>query len=67
MTRQVVLWVWAAVAAAMVGSELAARIRGARPRVANIVDVLAVLSSKTWRLVPVFVAWMWLGWHLFAR
>jgi hypothetical protein len=65
MTRQVVLWLWALSAALLVGCEVvsvvsARRFAGAR-------KVLDLLSATTGRLLVVFLGWMWLGWHFFAR
>lgn len=69
MTRHIVLALWAVVAVGLLACELAGRvgltIRGRRA--ATLADLLHALGSRTWSLVAFFVAWMWLGWHLFAR
>ncbi len=70
MTRDVVFGLWAAAAAGLVCCELSARWtrpghRG--PVVATAAELLSRASASTWRLVGLFVVWMWLGWHLFAR
>ena len=69
MTREIVLWVWAVVAAGLVSCEVPARlgltVRGRRA--ATFGDALEALTGRTWSLVAAFVGWMWLGWHLFAR
>lgn len=65
MTRDLWLAAWAAVAALGVTAEVASLVtHGRRP------GALQSLRALTWgnvRLVVVFLAWMWLGWHLFAR
>lgn len=65
MTRQGVLWVWAAVAVAFVACEALSLVT--RRRTASIATVLDLLSAAPLGMVVLFVGWMWLGWHLFAR
>lgn len=70
MTREVVLGIWAAVGVGLLASELAARFLrpgSGPPGLATAADVLDRLSGTTARLLAVFVGWMWLGWHFFAR
>ena len=69
MTRHAVLAVWAVLGAGAVSCEVAARLHvtvGGR-RLAALSEVLDRLTARTPSLVVVFVGWMWLGWHLFAR
>ncbi|HAM00830.1 MAG TPA: hypothetical protein DCQ30_01160 [Acidimicrobiaceae bacterium] len=64
MTRALVLAVWATVAAGPVVCEvLALRGRG----VAGLRTALGALSATGARRVLLFVGWMWVGWHFFAR
>ncbi|HMK62442.1 MAG TPA: DUF6186 family protein [Acidimicrobiales bacterium] len=65
MTRQVVLWIWAVLAAGLVCCEIAALVT--RGRVAGLGQLFAAVSARRWSLLASFVAWMWLGWHFFAR
>ena len=65
MTRQVALWLWAAVALLLAGCEALSLVSGRR--LAGFRKVLDLFSASTLRLVVVFLGWMWLGWHFFAR
>ena len=65
MTRQVVLWIWALVAAGLVCCEVAAL--ATRGAVAGIGQLLTAMSARRSSHVVGFVVWMWLGWHFFAR
>jgi hypothetical protein len=65
VTREAVLWVWAVVVAGLVLCEPLSL--ATRRRTASIGTLLAVLGASRLRLVAVFVGWMWVGWHLFAR
>lgn len=69
MTRHAVLAVWAVIGAGVVACEVAAHlpVTLGRRRLASLSDVLDRLTCRTWSLVVLFVGWMWLGWHLFAR
>lgn len=64
-THFVVLLGWAIVAALVVGCELLSALTGRR--FAGLAELLERLTARTGWLVAVFVGWMWLGWHLFAR
>jgi len=65
MTRGAVLAVWAVAVAALVLCEpLSLLTRG---RTASLGGLLEQLVASRPALVAGFVAWMWLGWHLFAR
>jgi hypothetical protein len=57
--------IWAALAAAVVGLAVLSRVRPDTVAGARSVARSAV-ARPAWRLA-VFVGWMWLGWHLFAR
>jgi hypothetical protein len=65
VTREVLLGLWALAAALLAGCEVLARV--SRGRTAGFDDVLGWLSATTWRLWAVYIGWMWLGWHFFAR
>jgi hypothetical protein len=65
VTRQVVLGVWALLAAGLVGCEVLAVV--SRGRVAGARGALGLLVAAPWRMAACFVGWMWLGWHFFAR
>ena len=70
MNRGITLAGFVVLAAALVALELAARRARRKHRVRRTLTfgefVVAVvrLSHVRW---PVLVAWLWLGWHLFAR
>jgi len=65
IARHGTLVVWAILGALVVGSELGAALsRGRFPRLGTLVKRITV--SPIGRGVFV-VAWMWLGWHAFAR
>jgi len=63
MTRLVTLAGYAVIAATAIGVEIAAR----RRRGATFGDALAVVLRPWPARVVVVAAWLWLGWHLFAR
>ena len=63
MTRLVTLAGYAVIVAAALGVEIAARRRGG----ATLGDALAVALRPWPARVIVVAAWLWLGWHLFAR
>ncbi|HZU80934.1 MAG TPA: DUF6186 family protein [Acidimicrobiales bacterium] len=65
MTRLVVLCLWGAAVVALLLAELAS-VRSGR-RVAGVGELLTRLTASRFRLAVVFVGWMWLGWHFFAR
>ena len=64
MTRQVVLALWAATAAAVAGY---VALSAVRPDVAGVATLLTRLVARRWRMAGAVLVWMWLGWHFFAR
>jgi len=63
--RHATLWVWALLAAALVGCQIVAVVsRGRFPGLGTLITRVTV--SRVGRGVVVLV-WMWLGWHAFAR
>ena len=64
MTRAVVLATWAVLAAGLVACEVLALLGRA---VAGSSAVLGAMSAAPVRRVLLFVGWMWVGWHFFAR
>lgn len=64
MSRDLALALWAMLALALVGAEAAGRVSS---RYASFRQ----LAQRVVRTPPVtalvFLGWMWLGWHLFAR
>lgn len=65
MTRQLAMWLWALLAALLVGCE--ALSVATRRRFAGVRKVLDLASASDAGLVVVLLGWMWLGWHFFAR
>jgi len=65
MTRVVCLAVWAAIGASLVGCELFAVLT--RGRTAGAGRVLKTMTNGRIQTLLLFVGWMWLGWHFFAR
>ena len=64
-TRQVTLVVWGALGAAVVALQVVAvRSAGTLPGLGALID--RVTSRRAGQIVAV-LAWMWLGWHAFAR
>jgi hypothetical protein len=64
-SRQATLLVWAMLGAAVVACQIvAARSNGRLPGVGDVVGRL--IGSRVVRSCFV-LAWMWLGWHAFAR
>jgi len=64
MTRAVVLATWAMLAAGLVACEVLSLLgRG----VASVGTVVGAASANPVRRVLLFVGWMWVGWHFFAR
>jgi hypothetical protein len=62
--------VWAALAAAAVGCEVAGWLAHAgrmKSRLAPLEHVLTAVRSKGPGRAVLVVSWAWLGWHLFAR
>lgn len=56
--------VWSLLAASVVVAEVAAR---RRCRLVSLGAVIASLTRSSWWRWGLLLAWMWLGWHLFAR
>lgn len=65
MSRQVLLAGWVVVALAFAGCEMLALL--GRGRVRGLLGLMGFLTRRDRVLVAVFVGWMWLGWHFFAR
>lgn len=65
MSRQVLLGCWAAIALGFVACELAAVL--GRGRIGGLLGFMGRLTRRDPALVAVFVGWMWMGWHFFAR
>ncbi len=65
MSRTFVLAAWAAIACLIIGCQAAALLSGGRYGGARA--FFDRLTRTNLRLLAVFVGWMWLGWHLFAR
>lgn len=63
MTRSATLAGYAVILLALVANELAAR-RDHRPTLGLVVASLTRWPPTLWLLRA---AWLWLGWHLFAR
>lgn len=64
-SRQATLVVWAVLAGSMLGLQAAALVsKGARPGLGSCVR--RVTSTRAGRVV-LFLGWVWLGWHSFAR
>lgn len=65
MIRTLCFVIWAFAAFLLLMDELLSiSSRGAVPGIAR---VLEIASSKPYRVIVLFIGWMWLGWHLFAR
>jgi hypothetical protein len=56
--------VWAVLGASFVAAEVVGR---RRHRTAAIGEVVTALAVRTPLRVGLVLAWMWLGWHAFAR
>jgi Family of unknown function (DUF6186) len=65
MTRPLFLALWALGALLLVGAELAARV--SHGRWARLSELLDRMTDRTVSFVALFVGWMFVGWHLFAR
>lgn len=66
MTRDLLYAWWALVAAGFVVCEVLSYVT--RGRYAGMRGMMArLVGSGTARFVVLFVGWMWVGWHLFAR
>ena len=56
--------VWGALAAALVGLEVAARLGARVPRIG---EVFSALVARRALRAALLAGWVWLGWHFFAR
>ena len=63
--RAVTLLVWGCLAAVLVGCAVAASVSKGRLPPAG--TLLRLVTGGTVRRWLVILAWMWLGWHAFAR
>jgi hypothetical protein len=63
--RHATLAVWAALAAALVACEVLARVSGGRFSLAA--ELARRATAPVLGRTVVILAWMWLGWHAFAR
>ncbi|MGD0379878.1 MAG: DUF6186 family protein [Acidimicrobiales bacterium] len=64
--RHVTLFVWALLGAAAVVCQLAALISRGR-RLPGVGSVVRMVTTRRWGRWVLVLAWMWLGWHAFAR
>lgn len=65
MTRTVLLAAWAFVALLFVTAEALSMV--SRRRYVGFASLLDGATRTTLRVLLVFVGWMWIGWHFFAR
>jgi Family of unknown function (DUF6186) len=65
VTRALVLAAWVLVVLFLAGAELLP-LTGHR-RYTGIGGLLRRVTNGRLRLLVLFVAWMWVGWHFFAR
>lgn len=65
MSRDVLLAAWAALALAGVTIEAVSLATGRR--VVGAAETLRALTRGNAAFLVLFLAWMWLGWHVFAR
>ncbi len=67
MTRTLILAIWVVLAVAFVACELLAILT--HHRYAGIRGLLAEIARNggTVRFVALYIGWMWVGWHFFAR
>lgn len=65
MTRAIDLGIWAFVALLLVGCQVVAVL--SRYRFGGFSRLMDKLTRTTPRMLVIFVGWMWLGWHFFAR
>ena len=63
--RHATLVVWGTLGVVVVGLELVAL--ASRGRVPDLGHVVRRMTGPRWGQWSVVVAWMWLGWHAFAR
>ncbi|HXW35165.1 MAG TPA: DUF6186 family protein [Acidimicrobiales bacterium] len=65
MTRTAFLVAWAIAALLLVGLEI--RSLTTRGRYPGFGQLLRAATRRNIGMVVILVAWMWLGWHTFAR
>ena len=65
MTRDAILAGWAFLALLLVGCEVLSL--SSRRRFTGLQGLLDRLTRGNVAYVALFVGWMWLGWHFFAR
>lgn len=65
MTRSTILALWSFGAILLVTCEVVSVL--SRRRYAGLSDVLQRMTTGRLRFVVMFVGWMWIGWHFFAR
>lgn len=65
MTRADALALWAVLLGLAVVGEALAHV--GRPRVRGFAALVTPLLARTPSRLALFVGWMWLGWHFFAR
>ena len=65
MTRADALCVWAVLLGLLVVGEALAHV--GRHRVRGFAALVTPLLARTPSRLALFVGWMWLGWHFFAR
>jgi hypothetical protein len=64
-SREITIALWIAIAAAAVGVEVAAY--ASRRLIAPASAVARLATRPVAGRIVVSLAWMWLGWHVFAR
>jgi hypothetical protein len=64
-SRDAILACWALVAAVFIGCQVLSVL--SRRRFQGAQGLLDGVTSRTWSFALLFVGWMWLGWHFFAR
>lgn len=64
-SRTAILAAWAVIALLLVGCQVLAW--ATRHRFTSLQGLLDRLTHGKARFIAVFLGWMWVGWHLFAR
>jgi len=64
VSRTITLVGYYVLAAALVGCQAAALLRGRIPTIGQVVARLTARRAGRWLLLA---GWLWVGWHLFAR
>jgi hypothetical protein len=65
MIRTICYGIWAVIALMVVWCEVIS-IYSSR-RIPGFVRMLETLAARPYRTAVLFVGWMWIGWHFFAR